>query len=82
MLGTGDDVWYSDESGHALVPPALNTENPSAQPGTNNWYTQDGYSGGTYRNCADASQPGVGAGVDYLTSLPRSVDPNCEANHY
>jgi phospholipase C len=82
MLGTGDDVWYSDGKGHALVPPALNTENPNAQPGTNNWYTQDGYSGGTYSNCADASQPGVGAVVDYLTSLPRSVDPNCEANHY
>jgi phospholipase C len=82
MLGTGDDVWYSDGNGHARVPPALNTENPNAQPGTNNWYTQDGYSGGTYSNCADESQPGVGAIVNYLRSLPRRVDPNCDANHY
>jgi len=82
MLGTGDDVWYSDGNGHALVPPALNTENPNAQPGTNNWYTQDGYSGGTYSNCADESQPGVGAVVHYLTSLPRRLSHNCEANHY
>ena len=25
------------------------------QAGTNNWYTQDGYSGGTYSNCSDSS---------------------------
>ena len=81
-IGAGDGIWYSDGNGHALAPPALNTENPNAQPGTNNWYQQDGYSGGTYSNCADESQPGVDSVVDYLASLPRSVDPNCEAGHY
>ena len=81
-IGAGDGIWYSDGNGHALAPPALNTENPNAQPGTNNWYQQDGYSGGTYSNCADESQPGVDSVVDYLASLPRSVDPNCEVGHY
>lgn len=81
-LGTGDAIWYSDGNGHALLPPALNTENPNAQSGTNNWYTQDGYSGGTYSNCADSSQPGVDSVVDYLSKLPRPVEPNCAPGHY
>ena len=28
------------------------------QPGTNNWYVQDGYSGGSYVDCSDATQAG------------------------
>ncbi len=44
---TGDAIWYSDGKGHAAVPPADQIENPDPAPGTNNWYTQDGYSGGT-----------------------------------
>ena len=43
-------------------PPALEIENPDPQAGTNNWYTQDGYSGGTYSDCADETQPGVDRG--------------------
>jgi phospholipase C len=82
MLGSGDAVWYSDGQGHAAVPPTLDIENPNAQPGTNNWYTQDGYSGGTYSSCFDSRQPGVDAVVDYLGSLARKVDPNCERGHY
>jgi phospholipase C len=79
-LGTGDADWFSDGAGHPLVPPALNTEDPDPQPGTNNWYAQDGYSGGTYSDCADPKQPGVGAVVGYLHDL--HVDPNCEPGHY
>jgi phospholipase C len=79
-LGTGDAVWFSDGAGKALAPPALNTENPNPAPDTNNWYTQDGYSGGTYSNCADASQPGVGAVNGYLRSM--HVDPNCDPGRY
>ena len=33
-------------------------------------------------NCADLSQPGVPAIVNYLKSLPRPVEPNCDAGHY
>jgi phospholipase C len=81
-IGTGDAIWYSDGNGHAAVPAANEIENPNAQPGTNNWYTQDGYSGGTYSNCADAEQPGVGPVLRYLSSLERPVPSRCERGHY
>src|SRR5208282_6581520 len=73
-------------------------ENPNPQPGTNNFYTQDGYGGGSgspaatspkanygggsYVNCADTSQPGVPAVVNYLGALPRKVDARCDNGHY
>jgi phospholipase C len=79
-LGTGDAVWYSDGKGHAIVPPTLNTEDPDPQAGTNNVYTQDGYSGGTYSNCSDASQPGVHSVVGFLHDM--QLDPNCDKGHY
>jgi phospholipase C len=96
MLGHGDMVWFSDGAGNALIPPenvtaqgtafagfTLNEiENPNPQPGTNDWYAQDGYIGGSYTNCADLTQPGVAPIVDYLRSLPRPIDPHCEAGHY
>ena len=80
-------------------------ENPNPAPGTNNWYTQDGYGsdynagypmsewdttqgnglpiiygGGSYSNCSDPSQPGVGPILDYLRKL--HIDPRCEPGHY
>ncbi|HVW29446.1 MAG TPA: alkaline phosphatase family protein [Polyangiaceae bacterium] len=79
-LGTGDADWFSDGSGHPAVPPTLNTENPDPQAGTNNWYTQDGYSGGSYSNCSDTTQPGVGSVASYLSAL--HVNRNCEKGHY
>lgn len=82
LFGFGDGIWYSDGAGHAMAPPANQIENPNPQPGTNNWYTQDGYSGGSYSNCADAAQPGVAAVESYLASLARPIDPHCEAGHY
>ena len=106
MLGTGDAIWFSDGRGHALRPPhnelvaagspnagvVDEIENPNPQPGTNNWYTQDGYGsgsfgsassgGGTYSQCADSSAPGVSQLVRYLRSLPTSIDPRCERGHY
>jgi phospholipase C len=73
-------------------------ENPDPVPGFNNWYKQDGYGGGSgsptavapnanygggsYVNCADSSQPGVSAVLDYLGALNRKVPPNCEDKHY
>ena len=87
-FGFADSIWYSDGNGTALVPPSQQIENPNPQPGTNNWYDSDGYGGsggaggGSYVNCADISQPGVPAIVNYLESLPRPVNPNCEAGHY
>jgi phospholipase C len=65
-------------------------EDPNPQSNTNNWYTQDGYGGGgfgsavygggSYSDCSDTSQPGVGPVVAYLQSI--GVDPHCEPGHY
>jgi len=102
MLGHGDAIWFSDGAGHVKTPPhnpnttsgpGLNeVENPNPQTGTNNWYTEDGYGGGSYgspaygggsySNCADPTQPGVAPVVEYLQSLPHPIDPHCEVGHY
>jgi phospholipase C len=92
MLGTGDAVYYSDGQGNAMTPPANEIENPNPQPGTNNWYTEDGYGsanemgapigGGSYSDCSDSDQPGVGSVISYLASLPTLVDPRCVPGHY
>jgi phospholipase C len=65
-------------------------EDPNPAPGTNNWYAEDGYGagskdkassgGGSYSNCSDPSQPGVGPVLAYLKSL--HIDPRCEPGHY
>jgi phospholipase C len=84
MLGFGSLIYYADANGNPATPPANQIENPDAQPGTNNWFVQDGYSGGSYVNCADDSQPGVAAVKGYLKSLPyrtfRGTD--CKAKAY
>jgi phospholipase C len=64
--------------------------NPNPQKGTNNWYVEDGYGGGgygspvygggSYSDCSDTTQAGVGPVVSYLKSL--GVDPRCEPGHY
>ncbi|MGH7436682.1 MAG: alkaline phosphatase family protein, partial [Polyangiaceae bacterium] len=92
MLGTGDAVYFSDGHGNAAVPPDHEIENPDPQEGTNNWYTEDGYGaadsmgnpigGGSYSECADATQPGVGPVDAYLTSLRHPVDPHCQPGRY
>jgi phospholipase C len=105
-IGTGDAIYFSDGAGNAATPPhnqlvAAGTpnagivdevENPDAMPDTNNWYTQDGYGGGsngspsygggTYSNCSDATAPGADAVLSYLRTLPRAVNPNCAPGHY
>jgi phospholipase C len=106
MLGHGDMPWFSDGNGDPAVPPhnvqvetgTINQgivdeiENPNPAPGTNNWYTEDGFGGGSpgapafgggsYSNCSDPTQPGVAPVVKYLLSLPKPVDPNCQPGHY
>jgi phospholipase C len=106
MLGTGDAIWFSDANGNPAQPPhnqlvaagspnagvVDEIENPNPQPGTNNWYKEDGYGagsfgspssgGGTYSNCSDTTQPGVAPISNYLSSLPRPINPNCNPNHY
>ena len=73
-------------------------ENPNPQPGTNNYYSQDGYGGGSgsptatspnanygggsYVDCADVGQPGVGEVVHYLGALNTPINAHCEPGHY
>jgi hypothetical protein len=105
MLFFGDALWFSDQNGNPLTPlhnqmtpfggPVDEIENPNPQPGTNNWWIQDGYGGfgssgsstgvyggGSYVKCADAMQPGVQPILTYLSHLTPAIKPNCEANHY
>jgi phospholipase C len=79
-LGTGDAIWYSDGNGNATTPPTLEIEDPDPQAGTNNWWVQDGYSGGSYSDCSDDTQPGVKEVNGYLQQV--HVKPNCDKGHY
>ena len=82
MFGFADSIYYSDGAGHAMTPPTNQIEDVNPQPGTNNYYDQDGYSGGSYVNCSDASEGGVAAVTNYLESLKDPIKPNCQADHY
>jgi phospholipase C len=106
MLGHADMIWFSDGKGNPATPPHNQTvaagtanagtvdevENPNAAANTNNWYSEDGYGGGSfgapsfgggsYTNCADTTQPGVSTIRNYLKSLPTPINPRCEAGHY
>jgi acid phosphatase len=81
-LGSGLAASYQDANGNPTTPPANQIENPNAQPGTNNWYTQDGYSGGTYSKCADTSSPGVGVIIAYLHQNWPGATSHCAPNTY
>ncbi len=105
MLFFADPIFFSDENGSPLTPPHNQAiwaggpvdeiENPDSQPGTNNFWIQDGYGGfgnngnstgvyggGSYVNCADTTQPGVSQIRTYLASLNPPVNPNCAPNAY
>ncbi len=106
LLFFGDPIWFSDGNGNPATPPhnelvwsgtpdagtVDEIENPNPQPGTNNWWIQDGYGGGgygspvygggSYTNCSDPSQSGVAPILAYLSSLPRPIEPKCDAGHY
>jgi phospholipase C len=101
MIGYADELYYADQNGdpatpnHVLVPgsnPPVyvnQIENPNPAPGTNNWYTNDGYGsgnfsfgldGGSYTNCSDPTQPGVAPIVTYLNAI--HVPSQCAPNAY
>jgi len=106
MFGHGDAIWFSDGKGNPATPPHNVTvvpdtanagvvdevENPNPAASTNNWYSEDGYGGGSYgaasygggsyTNCSDTTQPGVAPIVNYLQALPNPISPNCEPGHY
>jgi phospholipase C len=78
------DVTFFTADGLPAAPPAKQIENPDPQPGTNNWYTEDGYRGGTYVNCADLAQPGVAGirGILRQLSYRAFNDGNCAPDTY
>lgn len=82
-LATGDVTFYTDQ-GKPAVPPAKMIENPDPQPNTNNWYTEDGYRGGTYIQCADLAQPGAAGIHAFLKKLPYQAfnQGNCAPDTY
>jgi acid phosphatase len=67
--------------GSAAVPYANQIENPDPVAGTNNYYKQDGYGGGSYVNCSDPSAPGVGSVAQQLTHHGIH-DKKCAPDHY
>jgi acid phosphatase len=81
-LGTGFAASFQNSSGKAAKPPANEIENPNPKPGTNNNYRQDGYAGGSYSECANSKQPGVGAVDAFLAKLPYKAFNNCQPGRY
>jgi phospholipase C len=82
LAGFGDAIYYTDGKGNATTPPSNQIEDPDAQSGTNNYYVQDGYSGGSYSECADPTHKGVASVASYLKALPKAVSPNCDPGHF
>ncbi len=83
-LITGSAAFYTDPAkldGSVATPPVNQIENPDPQPGTNNWYKQDGYSGGSYVNCSDAKAPGVAPIIEELRE-GGVTHRRCEKDHY
>jgi acid phosphatase len=83
-LVSGDAAFFTDPTslnGKAAVPYSNQIENPDPVAGTNNYYTQDGYSGGSYVNCSDSSAPGVASVNQQLYRHGLSKN-NCARGHY
>jgi len=68
-------------NGVAAIPFSNQIENPDPVAGTNNYYTQDGYGGGSYVNCSDPSAPGV-ASVNEQLYRHGVTNNNCAPGHY
>ncbi len=78
-IATGDLPVYR-RNGALSAPPPNQIENPDPVPGTDNFYRHDGYQGGSYVNCSDAAQPGVGAILEALRR--QRVASHCERGAY
>jgi hypothetical protein len=82
-LATGHAIAYRRE-GALGKPPPNQIEDPNPLPGTNNWYTQSGYSSGSFTKCSDPEEPGIAAIRRHLATLPYPSfnDGNCEPSAY
>ena len=76
LLFFGDALYFSDSNGNALTPPhnqmtwaggpVDEIENPDSQPGTNNFWIQDGYGGFCSGNSCPAGVTNVYGGGSYV----------------
>ena len=106
MFGHGDAIYFNDpNSATPLTPPngvevavgspnqgvVSEIEDPNPAPGTNNWYTEDGYGGRLQRQTiVQVAAPtaiarirlslACGPIVAYLKSI--HINPRCEPGHY
>jgi acid phosphatase len=78
-ISTGDIPVYKI-GGTLATPPPNQVEDPNPAPGTENFFRQDGYQGGSFVNCSDARQPGVAAILGVLQK--RGVSSHCEPGAY
>ncbi len=77
QIAAADTLYYEGGADFAAAPSKWLAD-PDPRPGTENRYKADGI----YVECADASQPGVAAILNYLAALPRPVRPNCEPGYF
>lgn len=68
-IGTAAEAVYRNSAGQLAMPPSNQIEDPNAYPGSNNAYTNDGYSGGSYTDCSSSQAPGVAPLQGYLHGL-------------
>ncbi|HAF00646.1 MAG TPA: hypothetical protein DCG63_05070, partial [Methylophilaceae bacterium] len=80
-LATGDVAVYQVD-GVLETPPENQIENPNPQIGliNPNYFTHDGYSGGSYVNCSDDTQSGVASISQFLKK--KRISKNCEKDAY
>ena len=74
-IATADLPVYKVD-GALTAPPPSQVENPNPAAGSENFFRQDGYQGGSYVNCSDAQQPGVSAILGVLQK--KGVASHCE----
>jgi phospholipase C len=78
---SGDAAFFTNPDGTPGTPFGNQVENPDPVKRTNNYYTQDGYGGGSYVNCADARNPGVAA-VNTELMRQHVTNNNCAPGTY
>ncbi|MGB2901253.1 MAG: alkaline phosphatase family protein [Candidatus Acidiferrum sp.] len=88
MLGTGDAIFWSDNTGNPAtdkgnpIKPPSHIANPDPITGTNDVYTVDLFFDGNFTECGDPAQPGIAPIRNYLATLPYHPDPKCQPGHF
>jgi acid phosphatase len=78
-IATADEPFFNN-AGAVAAPPVNQIENPNPMASTPNFYSADGYQGGSYVNCSDTNQPGVGNILGFLAK--KNIPSNCDAGKF